>query len=82
MATRNGTRGTQQARELRRPQTSEETMFWRVLRSRSHTVKVRRQRPVGLYIVGFVCHEARLAIELDGSQHAEEAVRAYDAIRT
>jgi len=57
-------------------------MLWRVLRNRFQAVKFRRQQPIGPYIVDFVCHEARLVIELDGSQHAEQAARAYDAIRT
>jgi very-short-patch-repair endonuclease len=30
-----------------------------------------RQKPIGPYIVDFVCREQRLVIEIDGSQHAE-----------
>jgi len=41
--------------------------------------KFRRQRPIGHYICDFVCLEASLIIELDGSHHAAEA--AYDADR-
>ncbi|PNY80725.1 endonuclease domain-containing protein [Deinococcus koreensis] len=76
------TRATVRARELRRTQTPEEQMLWRVLRNRFQHVKFRRQWPVGGYIVDFVCFEAQLIIELDGSQHAEESGRAYDAVRT
>ena len=42
--------------------------------------KFRRQVPLGPYIVDFVCHEAALIIELDGSQHALN--READAART
>ena len=40
----------------------------------------RRQRPIGNYIVDFACSSAKLAIELDGGQHAERT--AEDAART
>ncbi len=70
------------ARELRRNQTPEEQVLWRALRNRFLNVKFRRQWPIGGYIVDFVCFEAKLIVELDGSQHAEEAARAYDAVRT
>nr|WP_216325001.1 endonuclease domain-containing protein [Deinococcus aestuarii] len=75
-------RETVKARALRERQTPEEQMLWRVLRNRFLTFKFRRQQPVGPYIVDFVCYEAHLVIELDGSQHAEEGARAYDLVRT
>jgi very-short-patch-repair endonuclease len=60
------------ARGLRRNSTEEEARLWSVLRSRRFSqFKFRRQVPVGRYIVDFVCLDARLIIELDGSQHAE-----------
>ena len=34
-------------------------------------VTVNRQKVIGPYIVDFCCYEARLIIELDGSQHFE-----------
>ena len=57
-------------------------MLWLALRNRFLNVKFRRQCPIGGYIVDFVCFEARLIIELDGSQHAEETARAYDTVRS
>jgi very-short-patch-repair endonuclease len=33
--------------------------------------KFTRQLPIGTYIVDFACREAKLVVELDGSQHAE-----------
>ncbi len=43
-------------------------------------MKFRRQHPVGNYIVDFYCDEAKLAIELDGGQHAMSS--EYDLERT
>ena len=43
-------------------------------------MKFRRQHPVGNYIVDFYCDEAKLAIELDGGQHASSS--GYDTTRT
>ena len=37
-------------------------------------LKFKRQKPMGHYIVDFVCVERRLIIELDGGQHAEQTV--------
>jgi len=42
--------------------------------------KSRRQQPFGGYILDFVCLEAKLMIEIDGGQHAEQV--AYDEART
>ena len=42
--------------------------------------RFRRQHPIGSYVVDFVCMKSRLAIELDGGQHAESV--ALDAQRT
>jgi len=33
--------------------------------------KFKRQKPLGRYVVDFICLEERLIIELDGGQHAE-----------
>jgi len=43
-------------------------------------VAFRRQHPVGPYILDFYCSTAKLAIELDGDQHALQ--REYDDART
>jgi very-short-patch-repair endonuclease len=34
-------------------------------------LKFRRQVPRGSYVVDFLCDEAMLIVELDGSQHGE-----------
>jgi very-short-patch-repair endonuclease len=57
---------------MRRRPTEAEQRLWRLLRNRRFVAfKFRRQVPVDHYIVDFICFEARLIIELDGSQHAE-----------
>ena len=68
------------ARKLRSNLTDAEHYLWCHLRFRQISGhKFRRQRPVGPYIVDFVCLEKRLVIELDGGQHAEQS--DYDAKR-
>ena len=69
------------AKSLRRSSTDAELRLWRLLRARRILPhKFRRQHPVGAYIVDFVCIEKMLVIEVDGSQHMDEA--EYDARRT
>lgn len=60
------------ARELRNNSTDAERLLWRHLRnSQLEGVKFRRQQPIEMYIVDFVSLDKRIAIELDGGQHAE-----------
>ena len=69
------------ARELRAHQSDAEQRIWHLLRDRHFLgFKFRRQHPVGNYILDYYCADAKLAIELDGGQHAENA--AYDLQRT
>lgn len=42
----------------------------------------RRQVPVGPYIVDFLCHAAKLIIEVDGGQHFESVNQERDERRT
>ena len=52
--------------------TDAEQYLWKYLRNRQlGNFKFRRQHPFDDYILDFVCLEARLAIEVDGGQHAE-----------
>jgi very-short-patch-repair endonuclease len=58
------------ARELRANATTTERFLWQHLRLRQiDGYKFRRQRPVGPYVVDFICLEKRLVIEVDGGQH-------------
>ncbi|MDX8456279.1 endonuclease domain-containing protein [Mesorhizobium sp. VK9D] len=60
------------ARSMRREPTEAEDRLWHELRSRRlDNIKVRRQVPIGRFVADFLCAEARLIIEIDGSQHAE-----------
>ena len=68
------------ARSLRKNPTDAERRLWNELRARRlNGFKFRRQRPFGPYVCDFVCLEASLIIELDGSQHVEQS--RYDAHR-
>ena len=69
------------ARTLRKEMTKEERRLWYHC-LRECPVKFYRQRVVGTYILDFYSASARLAIELDGSQHYEPSGQAYDANRT
>jgi len=54
------------ARTLRQNMTEAERRVWQILRSHRMTgYQFRRQVPIGRYIADFVCHEARLIVEID-----------------
>jgi len=64
------------ARSLRREMTEAGGKLWQELRDRRlDRIKFRRQAPIGKYVADFVCPEARLIIEIDGSQHAKPSWR-------
>jgi len=68
------------AKSLRSHQTEAEQRLWYHLRAhRFMDMKFKRQKPLGCYIVDFVCMERLLIIELDGGQHAEQV--GYDQLR-
>ena len=69
------------ARELRRDMTPHERKLW-YLFLRKYDVKFYKQRIIQSYIADFYCAAAKLVIELDGSQHFEEAGEQYDRSRT
>jgi len=73
---RNGAK-TKFARALRREMTEAETLLWYHLRRRQLAgLRFRRQHPIGVYIVDFVCLEKRVIVELDGSQHLDSPTDA------
>ena len=68
------------AKTLRTNRTEAEQRLWYHLRAhRFMGLKFKRQKPMGRYIVDFVCMEQRLIIELDGGHHSEQV--AYDQHR-
>jgi very-short-patch-repair endonuclease len=71
------------ARKLRKEQTDAEKLLWSLLRDRRFCgFKFRRQYPACGYILDFYCHDAGLAVELDGGGHGLEEQRLYDDERT
>ena len=73
---------TRIARTLRKQDTWAEKLLWRWLRDRRFSgYKFRRQHPFGQHILDFFCLEARLNIELDGSQHGFPDGLAQDTAR-
>ncbi|MCX5514153.1 endonuclease domain-containing protein [Kaistia algarum] len=73
---------TKIARRLRRDQTDVERRLWGYLRDRRlDGWKFRRQVPIDSFVADFVCKEAMLIVELDGSQHADHRAE-HDARRT
>jgi very-short-patch-repair endonuclease len=71
---------TAKARHLRRNMTDAERKLWRALREALPVHHWRKQVPLGPYFVDFCSHSAKLAIEVDGGQHAQAV--DYDAART
>lgn len=58
------------AKQLRKNQTDAEKLMWLLIRNRQLAgAKFRRQHPIEGYIADFYCHEHKVVIELDGSQH-------------
>jgi very-short-patch-repair endonuclease len=65
---------TNKARTLRQNQTDVEQLLWLRLKNRQIlNCKFRRQFPIAPYIVDFCCLDLKLVIELDGSQHIDNA---------
>ncbi|NLS28728.1 hypothetical protein S2M10_37390 [Sphingomonas sp. S2M10] len=64
---------------MRKDPTEAERRLWSLLRAkRLAGWKWKRQQKLGRYIVDFVCLEARVIVEADGSQHIDSS---YDATR-
>jgi len=61
--------------------TKEERHLWYDF-LKSYPVQFKRQVPFENYIVDFYCFQARLVVELDGSQHYEPEEMEYDQKRT
>lgn len=64
------------AATLRRERTDAEDRVWQRLRNRQiGGFKWRFQHTIGRRVADFVCLEAMLIVEIDGSQHNEDADR-------
>ena len=76
-----GARMIGRSRELRGLSTDAERLLWRLLRGSQLGAKFRRQHELGPYILDFYCVEGGLAVEVDGSQHAEPIALKRDEAR-
>ena len=72
----------QRSRDFRHPLTPTEAKVWQAVRRRQLGFKIRRQHPIGRFIVDFHCAEAKLVIEIDGDSHVPPDQTDYDTERT
>ena len=72
---------TKYAQDLRKNMTKEEKQLWYQY-LRTYSEQFRRQVTCGQYILDFYCAKAKVAVELDGSQHFEPDNEAKDQKRT
>ena len=71
---------TKYSRKLRKGMTPEERKLWYAF-LRKIDVTIHRQKVFGKYILDFYCASAKIAIELDGSQHYSGTVEENDLDR-
>jgi len=71
--------GVQRAGRLRAAPTRTEAKLWE--RLRHFDIRIRRQAPIGAYVVDFACLRARLVIEVDGGVHERTDVALRDLER-
>lgn len=69
------------AKSLRKNMTKEERRLWYDF-LRNYKFRFIRQKIIGKYIVDFYCAKAKIAIELDGSEHYIGSGVEKDKVRT
>ena len=69
------------AKNLRHHMTSQEKRLWYDF-LKNYPIKIYRQRIIDNFVADFYCYQARLVIELDGSQHYTPDGKLNDAERT
>jgi very-short-patch-repair endonuclease len=70
------------AKKKRTEMTKAEVIIWQHLRGNALLgLRVRRQHPIGPFIVDFAFAQAKLVVEVDGVTHATDEERAYDVRR-
>ncbi len=67
------------AQKLRREPTDAANRLWSRLRGKQLDVQFTREFQIGNAITDFACRRARLVVEVDGGQHADNAA---DEVRT
>ena len=71
------------ARALRRNSTDAERLLWAAIRDhRLNGASFRRQVPIENYVADFICHAAKLVVELDGGQHFSDSAEQADVKRS
>lgn len=63
---------TNRSRSLRKADNDAEGALWSDLRGRRLNEQFVRQHLIGHYYAEFACRKARLVVEVDGSQHAND----------
>ena len=66
---------TSNARTLRTEMTDAERKLWQAIRQNQLGARFRRQHPIGPYIADFACLEPMIVVEIDGGQHADNAIK-------
>ena len=66
---------------LRKNMTKEERHLWYDF-LKTYPIQFKRQYQIGQYYADFYCYQAKLVIELDGSQHCNPSDIQYDQMRT
>ena len=69
------------AKQLRKEMTKEERHLWYDF-LRTYPIRFARQKVLGEYIADFYCAQAKIVIELDGSQHYDKNNLDRDTERT
>ena len=71
------------AKSLRKNMTEQERKLWNILRNHKfYGYEIRRQYPIGDYIVDFICRSKKIIIEIDGGQHNTDKIIDYDKKRS
>lgn len=71
------------SKTLRAEMTPHERIIWNLLRTGElRALYWRHQSALGVYILDFVSHSAKLIVEIDGSQHAKRKQLEHDTKRT
>ena len=71
------------ARGMRKEMSPAERKLWSYLRGDSfHSLRFRRQHPIGIYIADFFCPRFNLVIEVDGDSHFEPEAMKWDKDRS
>ena len=69
------------AKNLRKNATPQEKHLWYDFLSK-YEVRFQRQKAIDNFIADFYCHQAKLIIEIDGSQHFTQEGIQKDRFRT